>query len=280
MAAITPQTKRIIDSHNITLATQSIPVDASVAYFTSSAVIHASPEEVWEALTNTSTWPTWNSFCPSATIRSQPSHGEYEDKDKHKQVNDKITSTCAISVSNSSSSSSSLKHSENTSSSSNNDHESESSSISPHLIKNTKAIFHMNMNPSRTRSKRDPKLTFIPLVITEYIPPSLPLSSGPRISQSQTPSRIAWSIDRTAPGIQPPKWLYHIERVYELHSTPATTTKPETPVVEVISWEASRGLLAHIFKLFMAKKIVGNVQLQADELKEFVEERRRRKTPV
>ncbi|KAL2816836.1 hypothetical protein BDW59DRAFT_135521 [Aspergillus cavernicola] len=62
----------LIDPTNASRATPSIPVSDAVLYIGSFMFTTIPSLRVWEALTNTSTWPSWNSFIPRVTIRSQP----------------------------------------------------------------------------------------------------------------------------------------------------------------------------------------------------------------
>ncbi|KAL4897724.1 hypothetical protein BDV59DRAFT_168440 [Aspergillus ambiguus] len=52
--------------------TRTIAASDAVLHIHSATLIHASSQEVWEALIDTSTWPAWNSFVPQVTIREQP----------------------------------------------------------------------------------------------------------------------------------------------------------------------------------------------------------------
>ncbi|CAG8399965.1 unnamed protein product [Penicillium salamii] len=60
------------DPKNATRATPNIPLEKASLHIGSSTFIKAPSPKVWTALTDTSTWPTWNSFVPRVTIRSQP----------------------------------------------------------------------------------------------------------------------------------------------------------------------------------------------------------------
>ncbi|CAI7630514.1 unnamed protein product [Penicillium crustosum] len=62
----------LTDPTNATRATPSIPIDKATLHIGSSTFITAPSHEVWAALTNTSTWPSWNTFVPRVSIRSQP----------------------------------------------------------------------------------------------------------------------------------------------------------------------------------------------------------------
>jgi hypothetical protein len=61
------------DPSNAARATPTITPEAAVLHIGSSTHINAPTTKVWGALTDTSTWPAWNSFVPRVTIRSQPS---------------------------------------------------------------------------------------------------------------------------------------------------------------------------------------------------------------
>jgi hypothetical protein len=56
--------------------TPNIPSASAVLRIQSSIVIDAPIDQVWAALTDTSTWPSWNKFVPRVTIREQPESTE------------------------------------------------------------------------------------------------------------------------------------------------------------------------------------------------------------
>ncbi|KAL3453485.1 hypothetical protein BJX65DRAFT_302387 [Aspergillus insuetus] len=56
--------------------TPNIPSASAVLHIQSSIVIDAPIDQVWAALTDTSTWPSWNKFVPRVTIREQPENTE------------------------------------------------------------------------------------------------------------------------------------------------------------------------------------------------------------
>ncbi|CEL07394.1 hypothetical protein ASPCAL10551 [Aspergillus calidoustus] len=56
--------------------TPNIPSTSAVLRIQSSTVIHGPIDQVWAALTDTSTWPSWNKFVPRVTIREQPENTE------------------------------------------------------------------------------------------------------------------------------------------------------------------------------------------------------------
>lgn len=62
----------LTDPRNATRSTPNIPVEEAVLHLGSSIFIAAPPSKVWAVLTDTSTWPKWNSYIPNVTIRSQP----------------------------------------------------------------------------------------------------------------------------------------------------------------------------------------------------------------
>lgn len=57
-------------------STPSLNGSDAVYYAYSSATTTAPAEKTWQTLIDTSTWPSWNSFCPRVTIRHQP--GQHE----------------------------------------------------------------------------------------------------------------------------------------------------------------------------------------------------------
>ncbi|OQE29615.1 hypothetical protein PENSTE_c002G09487 [Penicillium steckii] len=57
---------------NTNRPTPNITPDSATLHLGSSIHINAPSNRVWEVLTNTSTWPNWNSFVPRVTIVSQP----------------------------------------------------------------------------------------------------------------------------------------------------------------------------------------------------------------
>ncbi|RMJ22666.1 hypothetical protein PHISP_06465 [Aspergillus sp. HF37] len=61
------------DPTNSTRSSPNIAAADAILHIGSSTFIDAPSIEVWRILTDTSTWPTWNSFVPRAIIREQPS---------------------------------------------------------------------------------------------------------------------------------------------------------------------------------------------------------------
>jgi len=62
----------LTDPSNTTRSTPTIPATNATLHIGSSTTTTAPSTQIWAALTNTSTWPDWNSFVPRVTIRSQP----------------------------------------------------------------------------------------------------------------------------------------------------------------------------------------------------------------
>ncbi|KAJ5115933.1 hypothetical protein N7456_000281 [Penicillium angulare] len=60
------------DSKNTTRPTPNIKAKDAIFQIGSSTFISAPPTKTWDALINTSTWPTWNKFIPRVTIVAQP----------------------------------------------------------------------------------------------------------------------------------------------------------------------------------------------------------------
>lgn len=60
------------DQTNSTRSTTNIAASDAVLHIGSSTFIDAPSDEVWSILLDTSTWPSWNTFCPRVTIREQP----------------------------------------------------------------------------------------------------------------------------------------------------------------------------------------------------------------
>ncbi|KAE8386411.1 hypothetical protein ETB97_002524 [Aspergillus alliaceus] len=52
--------------------TPNIPAADAVLHIESATSIAAPCQDVWDILTDTSTWPSWNTFVPRVTIREQP----------------------------------------------------------------------------------------------------------------------------------------------------------------------------------------------------------------
>ncbi|KAJ5769290.1 hypothetical protein N7520_003849 [Penicillium odoratum] len=65
-------TSSLSDPQNANRATPTIEAANATLHIGSSTFIAAPSTAIWAALTNTSTWPSWNEFVPRVTIRSQP----------------------------------------------------------------------------------------------------------------------------------------------------------------------------------------------------------------
>ncbi|KAL4921786.1 hypothetical protein BDW62DRAFT_173374 [Aspergillus aurantiobrunneus] len=59
--------------------TPNIPSSSAVLAIQSSILIDAPIQDVWSALTDTSTYPKWNRFVPRVTIREQPGSNNADD---------------------------------------------------------------------------------------------------------------------------------------------------------------------------------------------------------
>lgn len=53
-------------------STSQIDASKAVLYIASSTTTSTPAQQVWQTLLDTSTWPSWNTFCPRVTIRHQP----------------------------------------------------------------------------------------------------------------------------------------------------------------------------------------------------------------
>ncbi|KAJ5820140.1 hypothetical protein N7474_005731 [Penicillium riverlandense] len=62
----------VTDPNNADRDTPNILASSATLQIGTSIFIAAPSSKVWTALTDTSTWPSWNSFVPRVTIRSQP----------------------------------------------------------------------------------------------------------------------------------------------------------------------------------------------------------------
>lgn len=81
----------LIDPKNSTRSTPTIAATDATLQIGSSTTISASSARVWAALTDTSTWPDWNSFVPRVTIRSQPDQDESTPLSPVLQIGTKVT---------------------------------------------------------------------------------------------------------------------------------------------------------------------------------------------
>ncbi|OJJ00110.1 hypothetical protein ASPVEDRAFT_51363 [Aspergillus versicolor CBS 583.65] len=59
--------------------TPNIPTSSAVLRIQSSILIDAPIQDVWNALTDTSTYPKWNRFVPRVTVRKQPEDSNSDD---------------------------------------------------------------------------------------------------------------------------------------------------------------------------------------------------------
>lgn len=59
--------------------TPNIPTTSAVLRIQSSILIDAPIQDVWNALTDTSTYPKWNRFVPRVTVRKQPEEDSNND---------------------------------------------------------------------------------------------------------------------------------------------------------------------------------------------------------
>ncbi|KAA8645973.1 SRPBCC domain-containing protein [Aspergillus tanneri] len=61
--------------------TPNISASDAVLHIHSAALVNAAPQDVWNTLIDTSTWPSWNTFIPRVTIREQPSESQLSSSD-------------------------------------------------------------------------------------------------------------------------------------------------------------------------------------------------------
>ncbi|OQE37169.1 hypothetical protein PENCOP_c010G05744 [Penicillium coprophilum] len=165
----------LTDPTNATRATPNIPLEQAIFHIGSSTFISAPSQEVWAALTNTSTWPSWNTFVPRITIRSQP-------------ASDPSPSTSAPDPTPASTSTSTSTPTETT--------------LSPILQKGTKFTLHVRMDSTSTKPQPSKD---IHALVSECSAPNAETGQG---------GRIVWIADAEAPGAFASS-LLQAERVHE-----------------------------------------------------------------
>lgn len=101
------------DPTNATRPTPTIPPEKAILHIGSSTFISAPSTKVWAALIDTSTWPSWNTFVPRVTIRSQPDDSSPEGEEAQQTE--------------------------------------PSTTLSPILQKGTRMTFHVRMDPTSTK---------------------------------------------------------------------------------------------------------------------------------
>ncbi|KAJ5252040.1 hypothetical protein N7489_002450 [Penicillium chrysogenum] len=168
----------LTDPTNATRATPNVPIEKATLHIGSSTFISAPSQEVWAALVNTSTWPSWNAFVPRATIRSQPT----PDPSPSTSAPDPTPTPAPAPASTT---------------------QSSNKNLSPILQKGTKFTFHVRMEP--TSAKPQPS-TDVHLLISEFRAPN---------ADTGEVGRIVWCADPDAPGALSPS-LLTAERVHEI----------------------------------------------------------------
>ncbi|CAG8899045.1 unnamed protein product [Penicillium egyptiacum] len=128
------------DPTNATRATPNIPIEKATLHIGSSTFISAPSQEVWAALTDTSTWPEWNNFVPRVTIRSQPT------PDPSPSAPDPTPTPAPTSTT-----------------------QSTNANLSPLFQKGTKFTFHVRMDPTSTKPQPS---TDVHLLISECRAPN------------------------------------------------------------------------------------------------------------
>ncbi|CAI7577579.1 unnamed protein product [Penicillium glandicola] len=169
----------LTDPTNATRATPNLTAEKSVLKIGSSTFISAPSEEVWAALTDTSTWPSWNTFVPRVTIRSQPTPNPSPSTSAPDPTPAEPTSTSAPQSTNT------------------------NTTLSPILQKGTKLTFHVRMDTTSTKPK---PASDVYLLISEYRAPN---------TETGEVGRIVWVIDTEAPGAFSPS-LLTAEREHEI----------------------------------------------------------------
>ncbi|KAJ5970713.1 Cyclase/dehydrase [Penicillium vulpinum] len=169
----------ISDPSNTIRDTPNIPVDKAILHIGSSAFINAPSQEVWAALTDTSTWPSWNTFVPRVTIRSQPT----PDPSPSTSAPDPTPTPAPESTSTSTP-------------------QSTSTELSPILQKGTKFTLHVRMDSTSTKPQ---PATDVHAIVIECGAPNTEIGKG---------GYIVWVADSEAPGAFSPS-LLKAERVHE-----------------------------------------------------------------
>ncbi|KAJ5114995.1 hypothetical protein NUU61_000754 [Penicillium alfredii] len=121
------------DPTNAARDTPNIPATDATLHIGSSIFIAAPSTKVWSALTDTSTWPSWNSFVPRVTIRSQPDTPLPNENDSN--------------------------------------HQTSSPSLSPVLRNGTRLTFHVRMDPTSTSTKPQ-AASDVQLMVVDYEAPN------------------------------------------------------------------------------------------------------------
>ncbi|KGO75347.1 hypothetical protein PITC_002010 [Penicillium italicum] len=168
----------LTDPTNATRATPNIPIDKATLHIGSSTFIAAPSQEVWAALTNTSTWPSWNAFVPRVTIRSQPP------PDPSPTTSAPDPTPASTSTPTSQPTNTSIK-------------------LSPILQKGTKFTLHVRMDTTSTKPQ---PATDIHVIVSEYRAPN---------TETGEVGRIVWCADPKASGSFPPS-LLTAERIHEI----------------------------------------------------------------
>ncbi|KAJ5800995.1 uncharacterized protein N7518_003063 [Penicillium psychrosexuale] len=221
----------ITDPTNATRATPNIPIEKAVLHIGSSTFISAPSQEVWAALTNTSTWPSWNSFVPRVTIRSQPT----PDPSQSTSAPDPAPASIPASAPTPTSQSTDTN-----------------TELSPILQKGTKFTLHVRMDPTSTSTKPQPA-TDVHALISECRAPN---------AETGEVGRIVWVADSEAPGSFSPS-LLTAERVHEITGVEGGT--------EVRNWEAQVGWLVYAVRWLYKVKLQANFEMWVADLKGFVE---------
>ncbi|KAJ5555147.1 hypothetical protein N7535_007590 [Penicillium sp. DV-2018c] len=169
------------DPTNATRATPTITPSEATLHMGSSTTISAPSSAVWAALTNTSTWPTWNSFVPRVTVRSQPTQP--------------TTTTTAPTPTPPSSQPNPAQP----------EHPSPPQELSPILQEGTKFTLHVRMDPTSTSAKPQAAAD-THCVVTECRAPN---------AETGEVGRIVWVVDNDAPGSFSAS-LLRAERVHEI----------------------------------------------------------------
>ncbi|KAJ5124263.1 uncharacterized protein N7515_008088 [Penicillium bovifimosum] len=141
------------DPKNATRATPTITPSQATLHIGSSTTISAPSSTVWAALTNTSTWTSWNSFVPRVTISSQPT--------------EPTTTTTAP---NPTPAPSQASHTQST----------PAQELCPILQNGTRLTFHVRMDPTSTSAKPQAAVD-THVVVTECRPPNADTGEGGRI---------------------------------------------------------------------------------------------------
>ncbi|KAL4870788.1 hypothetical protein BDV12DRAFT_194990 [Aspergillus spectabilis] len=211
--------------------TSNIPSSSAVLRIQSSTLIDAPIDDVWNALTNTATWPRWNRFVPRVVIREQPGRDTNTDTGREEEDIAVLRNGSKFTF---------------------------HVNMYPERVKEPL---------SQSTGLRETFLRVIECVPPQALPQN---QTQTQQTREKRKGRIVWASDPDADGYVMSSLLM-AERVHEVSEIEVEIDGEVKKVTEVRNWESQVGYLAYVVRWLFGGRLRRNFEIWEGGLKEFVE---------